>query len=118
MPHRGLGTDNHSPLRGIVGFSSKPQLPKNPGPGSLLALPSMFIVLDEELCSFSTHQRLGESSKGSGSRLFLALPSMFMVIGPFQGLRESLGSVWVPTSFYNSFVSYCLIFRVKFICHV
>lgn len=92
MPHRGLGTDNHSPLRGIVGFSSKPQLPKNPGPGSLLALPSMFIVLDEELCSFSIHQRLGEKLQ----RLwFQAIPGSAKHVHGYRSFSGPQGKPWI-----------------------
>lgn len=43
-------------------------LPQDSGPRPLLALSSMFMLLDKELCSFSTH----------------------------QGLRESLGLPWLP----------------------
>jgi hypothetical protein len=36
-------------------------LPQDSGPRPLLALSSMFMLLDKELCSFSTHQGLRES---------------------------------------------------------
>lgn len=40
----------------------KSQLPRGPGSRALLALPSIFLILDEELCFFFIHQSLREKT--------------------------------------------------------
>jgi hypothetical protein len=59
--HNYLGTDNDGEDKWIS-QDPKPQiLPQGPDLRLLLALPSTFLFLDKELCSFSIHRHLREN---------------------------------------------------------
>lgn len=47
---------------------SKSQVPQGPGPKPLLTLPNMLLVFHKELCSLSTHLRLGQALDWPGSQ--------------------------------------------------
>lgn len=52
--HRGLGTDNHSPIlwAELGSQDLKPKLPQGSGPRPLPSLLTVFLVLEKEPCSF------------------------------------------------------------------
>lgn len=59
--HSDLGTNNHHPLWGRVGFSGFKVTGQGPGPRPLLTLPIILLVFHKELCFLSTHLRLGQA---------------------------------------------------------